>query len=116
MYKDVLDAFQEMSSASNKVYQIGGEIDRLSELSGTLSEKVKEYREVKDYDGANAISVILIDDIKSEIDDLFKQFHEAMEIAKQKAKNLKNVCAYHGINIKLSKNDNVINFHKQGEF
>ncbi|MGE7364315.1 hypothetical protein ACQKKJ_13045 [Staphylococcus cohnii] len=39
MYKDVLDAFQEMSSASNKVYQIGGEIDRLSELSGTLSEK-----------------------------------------------------------------------------
>lgn len=113
---EILNAFEEMSSASNKVYSIGGEIDRLSELSGVLSEKVTTYKEVGDYDGANAISVIMIDDIKSEIDDLFKQFHEAMEIFKQKAKKLKNVCAYHGINIKLSKNDNVINFHKQGEF
>ncbi|AQM40528.1 hypothetical protein [Staphylococcus cohnii] len=113
MYKDVLDAFQEMSSASNKVYQIGGEIDRLSELSGTLSEKVKAYREVKDYDGANAISVILIDDIKSEIDDLFKQFHEAMEIAKQKAKKLKNVCAFYDIDIQLDKGNKIINFYKE---
>jgi len=115
MIQEILNAFEEVSSASNKVYSIGGEIDRLSELSGVLSEKVKIYREVDDYDGANAISVILIDDIKSEIDDLFEQFHEAMEIFKQKSKKLKNVCALYGIKVQLGKNNKVINFNKESK-
>lgn len=113
MNQEILNAFEEMSSASNKVYSIGGEIDRLSELSGVLSEKVTTYREVGDYDGANAISVILIDDIKSEIDDLFEQFYEAMGIFKQKAKKLKNVCAFYDIDIQLDKGNKIINFYKE---
>ncbi|MBN6092369.1 hypothetical protein JZG80_07250 [Staphylococcus saprophyticus] len=112
MIKEILTAIEEMASSSNTVCTISGEIDRLSELSGVLSEKVKTYREVGDYEGANAISVILIDDVRSELDDLFEKFHKAMEIFEQKAKRLKNVCAFYGINIQLGKDDKIIHFNR----
>lgn len=112
MNNKILRAFEEMSLASNEVCSIKGEINRLSELEGSLSEKVKIYREVDDYDGANAISVILIDDIKSEIHDLYEQFCEAMEMFEQKSEKLKNICAIYGINVQLGNGNKIINFYK----
>lgn len=115
MNDNTFTAFTEFVTASNKVYELKGELNRLYELSGALSEKVKAYKEVEDYDGANAISVILIDDIQPEIEDLNEDFKIAVNLVEQQAKRYKDVCAYYGINIRLGENDNIIKFNK-GEF
>lgn len=115
MNNDILNAFEEMTSASNKVYSLNGELKRLSELVGVLSEKVKAYREEGDNLGANAIANIALDDIEPEINCLYEDFHKSIKEFKQKAKRLKNVCAFYGINVQLGENDNIIKFNK-GEF
>lgn len=115
MNDNIFNAFTEFVTTSNKVYELKGELNRLYELSGVLSEKIKAYREVEDYDGANAISVILIDDIQPEVEDLNEDFKVVVKLVEQKAKRFKGVCAYYGINILLGENDNIIKFRK-GEF
>ena len=89
MNNDILNAFEEMTSASNKVYSLNGEMNRLSELVGVLSEKVKAYREEWDNLGANAIANIALDDIEPEINCLYEDFHKSIKGFEQKAKWLK---------------------------
>ncbi|WP_204172115.1 hypothetical protein [Staphylococcus sp. GDY8P72P] len=110
---EILNAFEEMTSASNKVYSLNGEMNRLSELVGILSEKVKAYREEGDNLGANAIANIALDDIEPVINYLYEDFHKSMKEFEQKTKRLKNVCAFHGINVQLGKDNKVINFYKE---
>lgn len=115
MNNEIFKAFEEMTSASNEVYELNGELNRLHELAGVLSEKVKTYREEGDNKGANAIATVLTDDIDLEIQCINDKFHKAFYEFEQKAKRLKNVCAFYGINVQLGKNDKIIKFVKQGE-
>ena len=115
MNNDILNAFEEMTSASNKVYSLNAELNRLSELVGVLSEKVKAYREEGDNLGANAIANIALDDIEPEINCLYEDFHKSIKGFEQKAKRLKNVCAFYGINVQLGKDNKIINFYKESK-
>lgn len=102
MNNDIFNVFTAFISASNRVY----------ELTGVLTEKVKAYREENDIEGADAISNVVIDDIEPEVKNLYEEFNIAMEVCEKQANKLKNVCAYYGINIQLGKNDNVIKLYK----
>lgn len=115
MNNEIFKAFEEVSRASNTVHALNGELNRLYELTGVLSEKVKTYREEGDNLGANAIATVLTDDIDLEIQCINDKFHKAFYEFEQKAKRLKNVCAFYGIIVQLGKNDKIIKFVKQGE-
>lgn len=112
MIDEMFSAFEEAAIVGMKLSQLKGESARLSELIGYLIEKAKAYREEGDIKGAEAIELIVLDDLKFEFERVNGEFQEETKNWKQKAKKLKNVCAMHGVNIRLGKYDNIIKFHK----
>ncbi|UUY82058.2 hypothetical protein NUT44_00095 [Staphylococcus haemolyticus] len=82
-----------------KVSQLRGEADRLSELTGYLDEKAKAYREEGDILGAEAIELIILDDLGSDFDSVYGQFQEEIKTWEQKYKRFENVCIYYGISV-----------------
>ncbi|MEB7824690.1 hypothetical protein [Staphylococcus chromogenes] len=112
MINEVFNAFEDVALAGMKASQLRGESDRLSELIGYLIEKAKAYREEGDIKGAEAIELVVLDDLKLEFDSVCGEFREEMKKWKQKTKKLKNVCAMYGVNILLGKDDNIVKFQK----
>ena len=112
MIKEILKSYEDVAIASMETSKLKGDLERLSELSGYLIEKSKSYREERDIKGAEAIELIVLDDIKHEFDSVYGQFQEAMENWKQKYKKFENVCKYYGIPVASLKSEKVINFYK----
>lgn len=74
MNTEVLKAYDDVAVSAMKVSQLKGELDRLSESTGYLTEKAKAYREEKDIKGAEAIELIVLDDFKHEFDSVYGEF------------------------------------------
>ena len=112
MMKEILKSYEDVAIASMETSKLKGDLERLSELSGYLIEKSKSYREERDIKGAEAIELIVLDDIKFEVDNVYSKFQEAEKEWEQKYKNLENVCKYYGIPVPSLKSEKVINFYK----
>lgn len=112
MIQEILKSYEDVAIASMETSKIKGDMERLSELSGYLIEKSKSYREERDIKGAEAIELIVLDDIKFEVDSVYSKFQEAEKEWKQKYKKLENVCKYYGIPVPSLKSEKVINFYK----
>lgn len=112
MITEILNAYDDVAIAGMKVAQLKGESDRLSELTGYLIEKAKAYREEGDNKGAEAIELVVLDDIKFEFDSVYNEFQEEMENWKQKYKRYENICAYYGVPVPTLKNNNIVKFRK----
>lgn len=112
MMDEILKGFKELAIISMKKSELKGDMLRLSELTGYLGEKAKAYREEGDVKGAKAIELIVLDDIKFEVDNVYNKFQEAEKEWEQKYKKLENVCKYYGIPVPSLKSEKVINFYK----
>ena len=112
MIKEILKSYEDVAIASMETSKLKGDLERLSELSGYLIEKSKSYREDRDIKGAEAIELIVLDDIKFEVDSVYSKFQEVEKEWEQKYKKLENVCKYYGIPVPSLKSEKVINFYK----
>ena len=112
MIKEILKSYEDVAIASMETSKLKGDLERLSELSGYLIEKSKSYREERDIKGAEAIELIVLDDIKFEVDSVYSKFQEVEKEWEQKYKKLENVCKYYGIPVPSLKSEKVINFYK----
>lgn len=112
MMEEILKAYDDAAVTAMKVSQLRGEGNRLSELTGYLNEKAKAYREEGDILGAEAIELIILDDLRSDFDNVYGQFQEEIKTWEEKYKKFENVCKYYGIRVPSLKNEKVINFYK----
>lgn len=112
MMEEILKAYDDAAVTAMKVSQLRGEANRLSELTGYLDEKAKAYREEGDILGAEAIELIILDDLRSDFDNVYGQFQEEIKTWEEKYKKFENVCKYYGIPVPSLKNEKVINFYK----
>ncbi|PTE71875.1 hypothetical protein [Staphylococcus devriesei] len=112
MITEILKAYDDMAIPAMNVSQLRGEIERLSELIGYLTEKSKAYREEGDIKGAEAIELIILDDLGSGFDSVYSQFQEEIKTWEQKYKRFENVCTYYGVSVPTLKDNNVIQFRK----
>ncbi|WP_245393122.1 hypothetical protein [Staphylococcus coagulans] len=112
MITEILKAYDDVAITAMKVSQLKGESDSLSELIGSLTEKAKAYREEKDYIGAEAIELIVLDDLKFEFDSMYSEFKEEFKKWEQKYKKFENVCIYYGVQVPTLKDNNVVQFRK----
>lgn len=112
MITEILKAYDDVAVTAMKVSQLRGEANRLSELTGYLDEKAKAYREEGDILGAEAIELIILDDLRSDFDNVYGQFQEEIKTWEEKYKKFEDVCKYYGIPVPSLKNEKVINFYK----
>lgn len=112
MITEILKAYDDMAIPAMNVSQLRGEIERLSELIGYLTEKSKAYREEGDIKGAEAIEQIVLDDLHFEFESVYGQFGEEFKNWEQKYKRFENVCIYYGISVPSLKNKKVIKLYK----
>ncbi len=112
MMTEILKAYDDVAVTAMKVSQLRGEADRLSELTGYLDEKAKTYREEGDILGAEAIELIILDDLGSDFDSVYGQFQEEIKTWEQKYKRFENVCTFYGISVPSLKNEKVIKLYK----
>lgn len=112
MMTEILKAYDDVAVTAMKVSQLRGEADRLSELTGYLAEKAKAYREEGDFLGAEAIELIVLDDLGSDFDSVYGQFQEEIKTWGQKYKRFENVCTFYGISVPSLKNEKVIKLYK----
>ncbi|PTK61292.1 hypothetical protein [Staphylococcus haemolyticus] len=112
MMTEILKAYDDVAVTAMKVSQLRGEANRISELTGYLDEKAKAYREEGDILGAEAIELIILDDLGSGFDSVYSQFQEEIKTWEQKYKRFENVCTYYGVSVPTLKDNNVIQFRK----
>lgn len=112
MMTEILKAYDDVAVTAMKVSQLRGEADRLSELTSYLDEKAKAYREEGDILGAEAIELIILDDLGSDFDSVYGQFQEEIKTWEQKYKRFENVCTFYGISVPSLKNEKVIKLYK----
>ena len=89
MMTEILKAYDDVAVTAMKVSQLRGEANRISELTGYLDEKAKAYREEGDILGAEAIELIILDDLGSGFDSVYGQFEEEFKIGNKNIKDLK---------------------------
>ena len=99
MITEILKAYDDMAIPAMNVSQLRGEANRISELTGYLDEKAKAYREEGDILGAEAIELIILDDLRSDFDNVYGQFQEEIKTWEQKYKRFENVCTFYGISV-----------------
>ncbi|MBU6949288.1 hypothetical protein [Staphylococcus haemolyticus] len=109
---DIFEAYADAMESSCELHRVMGEFDRIAELTGYLIEKAKAYREEGDIKGAEAIEQIILDDLGSDFNIVHDEFEEERKNWKEKAKKLKNVCAFYGISVPSLKNEKVIKLYK----
>lgn len=112
MITEILKAYDDVAVTAMKVSQLRGEANRISELTGYLDEKAKAYREEGDILGAEAIELIILDDLGSGFDSVYGQFQEEIKTWEQKYKRFENVCTFYGVSVPTLKDNNVIQFRK----
>ncbi|WP_418129176.1 hypothetical protein RAL98_04210 [Staphylococcus sp. HKU1] len=113
MITEILNAYDDVAIAGMKVSQLRGESDRLTELTGYLIEKAKAYREEGDNKGAEAIELVVLDDIKFEFDSVHVEFQEEMENWKQKYNRFENICVYYGVPVPTLKKTTLLSLEKE---